>query len=245
MKPENITIFIDDGHGIETPGKRSPGGTRENEFNRPTAVKVRTLAEKLGFNVVMVAPELEDVPLQKRVNRANTAFKSLRSNHKAIYVSIHFNAAGEGWSGAEGIETFHYTGSAEGRKLAAAVQQELIKGTPQRNRGIKESNFYVLKETIPPAILVEGGFMTNKKEASLMLDPEFQNETAKEILDGICKYFNINKDKKEDIKLQLDREYSRRVVAERKVEDLKKEIKEYENFFSNFQKFLNKAKGAK
>lgn len=247
MKPEKITIFIDDGHGSETPGKRSPGGTRENEFNRPTAVILRKLVEDLGFKVKMVAPEIEDVPLKKRTDRANTAFKDLPDDHKAIYISIHYNAARSDWSGAEGIETYYYPGSTEGRKLAAAIQQELIKGTPQRNRGIKEADFHVLRETLFPAVLVEGGFMTNKEEAALMTDPEFQAETAKEILAGICNYFGINqsKDLDKSLKDQLGKEYNRRIVAEREVEKLKAQLKEYKNFFKKFQKFLNRAKGAK
>lgn len=245
MKPENITIFIDDGHGSETPGKRSPGRTRENEFNRPTAVILRKLAEDMGFNVKMVAPEIEDVPLKKRTDRANTAFKKLPGGHKAVYISIHYNAIGSDWNGAAGIETFYYTGSTEGQKLAGAIQEELAKGTPQKNRGIKEANFHVLRETLFPAVLVEGGFMTNKEEAALMKAPEFQTETAKEILAGVCNYFGIDQkvEPEEDLRRRLDREYSRRIVAEREVQIMHDEVMRYRDFFNILEKFLNRTKG--
>lgn len=192
------TIFIDDGHGENTPGKQTPDGTKENTFNRKTAVKVKNLAEDRGFRTTFTAPEIKDVKLSTRAGRANTAFKKLKKKYPdqdpeklAVFVSIHYNAHGDDWNGAEGIETYHYPGSTQGKKLATAVHTELIKGTPQQDRGVKSANFYVVRKTLMPAILIEAGFMTNKEEADLMTDESYQTETAKEIVDGICKYYGL------------------------------------------------------
>ncbi len=79
----------------------------------------------------------------------------------------------------------------EAEKLANLVLTEMAKGTPQVNRGLKVSSFYVLKYTHMPAILTECGYMDNKREAMLMLDPDFQREMAIEHAKAICKYLSV------------------------------------------------------
>src|SRR5690606_23114971 len=101
-----------------------------------------------------------DISLSKRTYHANQCGAD-------VYVSIHANAFGNGWSSAEGIETYHHPQSSQvSKKLAAAMQKELISCTGLRNRGVKTANFQVLRETKMPAILLELGFMSNKEEAA-------------------------------------------------------------------------------
>lgn len=194
-------LFIDDGHGQETPGKRTPmfpNGTviRENEFNRPTAEKLGTLALAAGFEVVQLAPELTDVPLRTRTNRANKRFRELlkeypevHSNMLGVLVSIHFNALTGTWDKSQGgVSTWYYPGSIYGEKLARIVQAQLIKGTPQRDYGVQAANFHMTRESQPVAVLIEAGFMDVTKEAVLMKSPAFQDEVARETLNGIMIY---------------------------------------------------------
>jgi N-acetylmuramoyl-L-alanine amidase len=176
-------IGIDDGHGYETAGKRTPDGYHENYFNEKVKKYLITELKRNGFSYVDCSPMTSDNSLQDRCNRANNAKVN-------IFVSIHANAYGTGWNDAEGVETYHYPNSGNGQRLASLVQNELLKGTPQKNRGVKTANFYVLKHTNMPAILVEAAFMTNKKEAELLKTKKFQEETAKDICRGICKYYN-------------------------------------------------------
>lgn len=91
------------------------------------------------------------------------------------------------------METYHYPGSSKGRKLAQCIHEFVIKGTPQKNRGIKTANFYVLRNTRMPAVLVEYGFMDDPglREARLMINENFQRECARETAQGICKYFGV------------------------------------------------------
>ncbi|MGP4067253.1 N-acetylmuramoyl-L-alanine amidase [Halobacillus sp. B29] len=187
-------IALDDGHGINTAGKRTPfipeigRSIRENEFNRAVVNLLKVELERCGFKTLLVSPTDEDTPLKQRTDTAN-------SNKADAYISIHYNAFDGTFSGENpsGMEIFVYNGqlNKESGKLANAVAKYLRQGTPQRFRGIKEANFHVLRETNMIAILTENGFMDNKNEALLMIDRDFQNEVAVEHAKGICEYFNV------------------------------------------------------
>lgn len=182
-----MKIAIDNGHGLNTPGKRTPlfpdgSHIREWQFNHPTALKLGELLRAQGFEVVYVSPGEEDTPLGTRTARANQAKADL-------LVSIHYNAATGSWGSANGIETFHHPSSTKGKKLAALVQKEIIRETGRRDRGAKSANFYVLRETAMPAVLVECGFMDFLEEARLMLQEEYQTKCARAMAKGICAYF--------------------------------------------------------
>lgn len=180
-------IAIDDGHGQETLGKRTPvipelgRPIKENEFNRAVATLLDQELRRLSFRTLLVAPTDVDTPLVNRTNLAN-------SQKADLYVSIHYNAGG-----GRGVETYYYPGSSSGRKLAEAVHRHVIKGTTQINRGIKTADFHVLRETNMPAVLIEFGFMDDPGliEARRMLDKAFQTECALEIAQGICEYLGV------------------------------------------------------
>ncbi|MCM8901337.1 N-acetylmuramoyl-L-alanine amidase [Caldicoprobacter algeriensis] len=183
-------IAIDNGHGLNTPGKRTPTfpdgrQIREWEFNYPTAQKLKQVLERCGLETIMVSDTQEDTPLATRVSRANNAKAD-------VFVSIHFNAFKGEWGTHGGVETHYYPTSEKGKRLAQLVQAELAKATGLRDRGIWASNFYVLRETKMPAILCECGFMDNMEEAKLMLDENYQWTVAEAIGRGICAYLGVN-----------------------------------------------------
>ncbi|MBX0358911.1 N-acetylmuramoyl-L-alanine amidase [Halobacillus sp. Nhm2S1] len=187
-------IALDDGHGMQTPGKRTPyipelgRSIRENEFNRKVVAFLSDILLEHGFRVLLVAPTDVDTPLNYRTDSAN--------NYKAdIYVSIHYNAMSFDfdYSTASGISVHVYLDNLkyESGKLARAVGKYLQRGTRQNWRGYKEDNFHVLRETNMPAILTENGFMDNREEALMMLNEDFQKEVAIEHAQGICEYFGV------------------------------------------------------
>lgn len=185
-----LKVAIDNGHGLNTPGKRTPSFPdtgqiiKEWEFNYPTAKRLGELLKYNGFEVVFVSDTEKDTPLKDRTNKANV-------EKTDIFVSIHYNAYKGVWGTHGGIDTFHYPNSAKGQELAKLVQEELIKGTGLRDRGVKAENFQVLRETTMPAVLCECGFMDNLDEAKLMLDQEYQLKCAMAIARGICRYFGV------------------------------------------------------
>ncbi|WP_263364386.1 N-acetylmuramoyl-L-alanine amidase [Paenibacillus sabuli] len=184
----SLTIAIDDGHGMQTPGKRTPvlpSGEvmRENEFNRRVAALLEAHLTRCGFDTLLVAPTDADTPLAERTTVANRAGADL-------YVSVHANAFGAGgWNGVRGIETYHYAGSTAGARAARMLHRHLLAGTPLPDRGVRTANFYVLRHTAMPAVLVECGFMTNQADARLLMSETYRAECAEELARGICEYF--------------------------------------------------------
>jgi N-acetylmuramoyl-L-alanine amidase len=190
-----LVVILDAGHGPNTPGKRSPDGFREYNFNHPTT---RLLgAELLKYKDVVVEYVYDtngtDTLLNTRTDRANTiAAKYKGTGAKVIYISVHANAFGTGWNDANGIETFIYPSRpAEAEKLAREVQHELIVATKMNDRGVKTANFHVLRETSMTAILVECGFMTNKSDCEALKSPTFQKKVALGITKGIVDTFSL------------------------------------------------------
>ncbi|SDY23542.1 N-acetylmuramoyl-L-alanine amidase [Thermoactinomyces sp. DSM 45892] len=184
-------IALDDGHGLgpkPTLGKRTPnisgvGVIYENQFNRAVVNYLDTELKRCGFRTILVAPTDVDTPLSTRIATANRAKAD-------AYISCHYNAGG-----GAGVETFYHTGSSRGRRLATCIHNQVTKGTPQKNRGLKSGNhLWVIRKTNMPATLIEFGFMDDPGlvEAKRMIDPAFQKECAVETAKGICEYFGVS-----------------------------------------------------
>jgi N-acetylmuramoyl-L-alanine amidase len=182
-------IAIDDGHGMETAGKRTPlfpDGTfmHENAFNNAVAQLLKINLERCEFKTMMVAPGDKDVSLKVRTDAADNAKAD-------FYISVHANAMTGAWQDAAGIETFHYPGSVEGEKASRIIHKYLLQGTALKDRGVKEARFHVLRETNMPSVLVECGFMDNVHDAQLLLTGAYRQECADDIANGICEYYGM------------------------------------------------------
>jgi N-acetylmuramoyl-L-alanine amidase len=184
-------IALDDGHGIETAGKRSPklpdgSVMKENEFNRAVVSKLDIILKRCGFDTLLTSPTDTDIPLSQRSSLAN-------SKKATILVSVHANALDGSFEGSnpKGVETYYYPGSVKGKKLAETVHKYLIQGTKQTDRGVKAQNLHMVRETNMPAILVEAGFMDSLEEIQLLLNDDFRNEVSEEIAKGICEYLDV------------------------------------------------------
>lgn len=183
-----MKIMLDAGHGYNTPGKRSPDGLREYEFNRAVASHAKALLDAYKNVIVSFAhSDKRDVPLDERTDSAN-------SQHVDTYVAIHGNAYGTSWNDAGGIETYVYpTRPKEAVELAQKIQKQLVMLTGLRNRGVKTANFHVLRETYMTAVLCECGFMTNKEELALMRSDAYRRKCAEAIVKGIAEQYHLVK----------------------------------------------------
>lgn len=196
-----VLFIIDPGHGglhpetrkYVTPGKRMvKDGVEfyEGVNNRDNAQRLIKALEAEGLEAVNLCPSWIDVPLNDRVERANT----LAEGRKAVLISIHSNAAGNGrdWHAASGIDTFiHTKASANSKKLARLCQDNLISnlGHLTKDRGVKARNFAILRGTTMPAVLVEGGFHTNEIEVKRMLTEDWKSKFTSALVDA-CKTYN-------------------------------------------------------
>lgn len=190
-----ILIATDDGHGMETAGKRTPlfpDGTymKENEFNRAVIDKLNAHLIRNDFDVLHVSAGDTDVPLKTRTDLANNTIPNGFGKPADGMVSVHANASDSVWnSKVKGIEIYYRAGYKEGKRLAQDVQEFLVKSTPLFNRGLKTANLHITREAKMPAILVEGPFMNNPDEAKLLMTDAFRSECAEEIARGWCQFF--------------------------------------------------------
>jgi N-acetylmuramoyl-L-alanine amidase/transposase-like protein len=186
-------IALDDGHGMSTAGKRTPpiaelGGRviHENEFNREVVRLTDIELKRCGFDTLLTAPTDADVSLSARTNLAN-------SKKADFLISFHFNAMTGRFetSRAEGFSVHVHSLKYESAKLGRIVLKHLAQGTKQKNRGLVQQNLHMTRETKMPAILIEFGFMDNKREAMLMIDKGFQKECAVEVAKAVCEYYGV------------------------------------------------------
>ena len=223
-------ISIDDGHGAETPGKRTPkfadgSVMKENAFNKIVAGYLEVALKRCGFAVVQTSPENNDVPLSVRAKRANHA-------NSDLHISVHANAYGNSWNGANGIETFVYNlHDTRSTRAAKAIQKEMIKATGLHDRGVKENpNLYILNSTKMPAVLVECGFMTNKKEAELLRSDSYRRTIAEAICKGVCSYFGMAYKQPKQSQKEVYKVEKCAIIVDGKIYDIDRILHEGNNY---------------
>lgn len=187
---KNKIITIDPGHGGSDSGAVGPNGYTEKEGAFAISQKVASILNQSGAKVVMTRDSDVDVygpnasarnELQARVDVGNNA-------NSDIFVSIHCNAFVN--PAANGTQTFYYGSSYQGQRLAQSIQEKMIEANGLRDRGISTCNFYVVKHSYMPAVLIETAFITNYDEEALLSDDEWQTRMAKAIAEGINEYFS-------------------------------------------------------
>lgn len=188
-----MTILIDSGHGENTSGKRSPNGIlKEWAWNKDCAkIVIETLKAK-GYNVVPVNPEDEDISLSQRVSRINKYGKD------SILISIHINAAGDGtdWMKARGWSIWTSVGQTKSDNLATFIFAEAEKKWGEKRvRKDKsdgdvdyEEEFYILRKSVCPAVLIEHFFMDNKEDYDYLCSPDSIYDCADVIVTGLINY---------------------------------------------------------
>ncbi|MEM9997454.1 MAG: N-acetylmuramoyl-L-alanine amidase [Bacteroidota bacterium] len=175
-----MNICIDAGHGGTDPGAigMTPFRLEERTVNLDVALIMEQLLESMGHNVLMTRKSDRTLSLAARARFANRYEADL-------FVSIHSNAAGS--PQAEGMEVFHFPGSASGAVGAGKVLDRMLRRFPDhKNRGVKEANFAVLRLTHMPAILVECEFLTNPEQ--LVFLAENQEGLAHAIAEGVAEW---------------------------------------------------------
>ena len=185
-------VFVDAGHGGSDPGALG-NGLEEEALNLQVATKVEAKLKEKGIEVKMSRTSDNYISLQERAEMAN-AYEA------DVFVSIHQNSASA--DTAEGIETYRHRDKEAHNTYASDIQNNLIKETSAKNRGVKTANFAVLRETNMTAALVENGFINNPNEAAKLSDPNYQDKLATGIANGIEKYLkeNIELEKPEEEK---------------------------------------------
>ena len=170
-------IVVDAGHGghdLGAPGAQS----REKDHTLSIARRLRDILMQRGATVYMTRDADYFVPLQDRVSFAN--------QRKAdIFFSVHINSFRPT---SIGTETFYWT--AHSQMLAREVQNELVKATGLKSRGISQARFFVVRKTWMPSVLTETCFISNPKEEALLVNPQWRERVAQGMAQGITNYYH-------------------------------------------------------
>lgn len=181
IDPQKSTIVIDPGHGGSSIGAKYEG-IQEKDINLAVSRRLETLLRNYGYNVVMTRSDDSAVDLYYRADIANAV-------NADLFVSLHSNAA-ENADYFSGAYTYYHPSSRRGARLAQAIQTPLARATGAIDRGIKDADFVVIRETSMCAVLVEMGFMTNHDELMNLNSAAYQDKLAQGIAQGIVDYLN-------------------------------------------------------
>ncbi len=184
-------IIIDPGHGGFDPGRPGVNGKDEKELNLEIALKLRNYLEQAGAIVIMTRYTDDDVDGMDGVKHKSKDMVERKKIAQGgdILVSIHQNSFTQ--QSVRGAQTFYNKSSEKGKLLAELIQSSIKEYTdPSNKRSAKSNlNYYVLKATQLPAVIVECGFLTNPEEEKNLNDEVYQDKIAWSIYLGIVKYF--------------------------------------------------------
>ncbi len=185
-----MIIIWDNGHGIETAGKRSPvwaDGTQmfEYEFTRDIVKRCNTYLKNRNYETYILVPELNDISRKERIERANRVKKD------SILLSIHANAGG-----GTGHESFTTIGPTKADLLAEYIYDSFSSKIPSMKMRTdktdgdkdKEKNFDIIYGVWMPAVLIECGFMDNYENYKFMSSEEGRTLISEAISEGIINY---------------------------------------------------------
>ena len=183
-----LCVVVDAGHGGDDPGKIGINGAPEKDINLQIAQKLKKYLEAEDVEVVLTR-ETEDGlydanASNKKVQDMKRRIEIIEKTDPVLTVSIHQNSYPEEY--VHGAQVFYYRHSAESEQAAKTMQEALRAADIGNTRQAKANDtYYLLKRTEVPIIIVECGFLSNPEEAKKLTTPEYQDDVAKAIVNGI------------------------------------------------------------
>ena len=175
---ENHMVVLDAGHGGEDGGTVEQAAT-EKEINLAVVLKLKELLEEQGIRVVLTRDKDIFMKLEERVQIAN--------GEKAdLFISIHCNYY-EKDSSIYGLECYYCKSGEEGKHYAEKIMETIEESKNIVSRNVKPADYYILKNTTVPAVLVEIGYLSNYNERNQLMSEEYQEKLAGELVKGIVK----------------------------------------------------------
>ena len=196
-------IILDNGHGLNTPGKRSPDGTLiEAIYTRQLVKDLALELDKHSHTVHILVPEPEDIPLNVRVKRINAICRA-EGIENTILIIIHLNAAGDGtkWMNATGWSCYTCKGQTESDLLADCLYkaaEQILKNQVIRTDYARdgdpdwEEDFYILLHSLCPAVLTENFFMDSFQDKVSLLSEAGKKGIVDTHIKGILNYISFS-----------------------------------------------------
>lgn len=186
-------IVIDAGHGGRDDGCSGVSGTKESEINLAISKTLKSYLENLGIEVVLTrsdgnglysanATNYKQSDMEKRIEIINDADPDM-------VISIHQNSFSD--KNQCGAQAFYQEDDDISKAFADCVQSQLISQLENARSESNKGDYYLLKESNLPAVLVECGYLTNAEEEAKLNTTEYQNKVAYAIMCGVIKYFDL------------------------------------------------------
>ncbi len=194
---QNRVIAIDAGHGGIDPGKVGSLESTEESLNLKIALKLRKIIEQNGGIVILTREDENGLYTEKSSTAKEKKTEDMRNRKSLvdeseadIFISVHLNSFSE--EKYYGAQTFYKAQCPSSEKLANDIQGELRNSLDKENKRQPQARdtLYLVREIESPTVLIEGGFLSNKKEEALLNDDKYQGKIAWAIYIGITKYFN-------------------------------------------------------
>ena len=187
VRVEQQVVVIDPGHGGEDPGKIGVNGALEKEINLQIAQKLKSKLEASGVKVKMTRED-DEVP-NKKSEDMKERLEYIEEVKPNLVVSVHQNSFSD--ESVHGAQVFYYTKSKEGEDAAQFIQDSLLEFDSTNNRTMKaNSEYFLLKRTSVPTVIVECGFLSNHEEADMLILEEYQEKITESICIGILKWLD-------------------------------------------------------
>lgn len=194
VNEKQITIVIDPGHGGRDPGKVGVNNSLEKDINLSIANKLKNLLELNDIKVVMTREDdsglySEEDSSKKRADLLNRV-EMIHNSGADLAISIHQNSFTQ--EQCRGAQTFYYSTSQEGRQLAELIQEQLKETLADGNHRMakQNNNYYMLKKSKVPLVIIECGYLSNVREAELLLNEDYQEKVAWGIHLAILHFIN-------------------------------------------------------
>lgn len=191
---EMPVVVIDAGHGGTDPGKVGVDGSLEKDINLAVAERLKTYLEQDDVKVIMTRETdtglYSDTDSRKKMADMRNRCEIIEESGADLVVSIHQNSYHE--ESVSGGQVFYYRDSSKGKALAEILQDrfDYVLGDQNRRLPKANGNYYLLLHVKCPIVIVECGFLSNRKEAALLNSGEYQDKLAYTIHMGIMEYLN-------------------------------------------------------
>ena len=191
---ETPVVVVDAGHGGTDPGKVGVDGSLEKDINLAVAERLKTYLEQDDVKVIMTRETdtglYSEADSRKKMADMKKRCEIIEESGADLVVSIHQNSYHE--ESVSGGQVFYYRDSSKGKALAEILQDrfDYVLGDQNRRLPKANSNYYLLLHVKCPIVIVECGFLSNRKEAALLNSGEYQDKLAYTIHMGIMEYLN-------------------------------------------------------
>ena len=192
VEAKQAQVILDAGHGGSDPGKIGLNNLLEKDINLAITKKVKKCLEKEKITAEFTRKEDKGLGTtgggSKKTEDMQARVKMINETKPVLTVSIHQNSYED--PEIHGAQVFYYEGSKEGKMLAELLQKSLIGNVDPQNHRVAKANsdYYILKNTSAPTVIVECGFLSNPEEESLLISAAYQEKLVEALQKGICAY---------------------------------------------------------